>query len=174
VRYVIRGDNLAKEKVRLDQEFPTARYALVSSDEQVFGIYNNSKFAPTDDAVKTFQNQLTRGIESLLRYKENGSTLTLVSREKVLGVDYYVIDLTDTQQRKTRFYVSAKTFRVMMIDYEDNGVKYRRKYYDYNYAQGTLVPFRSVLWADNKVVEEVEIGTVTFGQKVDTSLFLAS
>ena len=50
-------------------------------------------------------------------------------------------------------------------------MKYRRKYYDYNYAQGTLVPYRTVLWADGKIVEETEIGTVTYGQKIDEALF---
>jgi hypothetical protein len=85
-----------------------------------------------------------------------------------------VVDVTDKQERKTRFYVSAKSFRVLMLTYEEAGVKYRRKFYDYNYAQGTLVPFRSVLWADDKQVEETEIGTITFGQKVDEGLFSAS
>ncbi len=61
-----------------------------------------------------------------------------------------------------------------MLTYEDSGVKYRRKFYDYNYAQGTLVPYRSVLWADEKKVEETEIGTITFGQKVDEGLFKTS
>ena len=60
-----------------------------------------------------------------------------------------------------------------MLSYDDEGVKYRRKFYDYNYAQGTLVPFRSVLWAGDKIVEEIEIGTVTYGQKVDEELFKA-
>ena len=86
-------------------------------------------------------------------------------------MEYYLLDVTDKQSRKTRFYISAKTFRVMMLDYEDSGVKYRRKYYDYNYAQGTLVPYRTVLWADGKIVEETEIGTVTYGQKIDEALF---
>lgn len=173
-RSIIRGDSLAKEKIRLDQEFPTARYALVFNDEKIFGIFNNTVFSPTDVAVKTFENQIAHGLEALLRYKENGSTLAMASREKILGVDYYVVDVTDKEQRKTRFYVSAKTFRVMMLSYEDGGVKYRRRFYDYNYAQGTLVPFRSVLWADDKIVEETEVGTVTFGQKVDPALFSAS
>ena len=31
-RFIIRGDTLDKEKIRLDQEFPSARYALVQSD----------------------------------------------------------------------------------------------------------------------------------------------
>jgi len=62
----------------------------------------------------------------------------------------------------------------MMLTYEDAGVKFRRKFYDFNYAQGTLVPYRTVLWANDKIVEETELGTITFGQKVDEGLFKVS
>jgi hypothetical protein len=172
-RYIIRAETLDKEKVRLDQEFPSARYSLVLNDEKIFGIYNNTVFSPREDASKTFENQIVHGLEALLRYKENGSTIALAEREKVLGVDYYVLDVTDKQGRKTRFYISAKSFRVMMLTYEEGGVKYRRRFYDYNYAQGTLVPYRTVLWADDKKVEETLVGTITFGQKVDEDLFKA-
>ena len=61
----------------------------------------------------------------------------------------------------------------MMLDYDQDGVKYRRRFYDYNYAQGTLVPFRTVLWAGDKLVEETEVGTITFGQKIDETMFSA-
>jgi len=173
-RYVIRGETLGKEKIRLDRELPTAKFSLVRSDENVFGVYNNTVFPPRDDARQVFENQIFHGLEALLRYKADGSTVALVSNEKVFGVEYYVVDLTDKQDRKTRYYVSAKTYRVMMLTYEEAGVKYRRRFYDYNYAQNTLVPFRSVLWADDKIVEETEIGTITFGQKIDESLFRSS
>ena len=36
-----------------------------------------------------------------------------------------------------------------------------------------VVPYRTVLWADDKIVEETNVGTVTFGQKVDEELFKA-
>lgn len=170
-RYVIRGEDLSKEKIRLDQDFPTARYALIYSGDKIFGVYNNTVFAPREDASRSFGDQINHGLEALLRYKENGSTLELAPREKVMGVDYHVLDVTDKQSRKTRFYISAKTYRVMMLTYEEAGVKYKRRFYDYNYAQGTLVPFRSVLWADDKQVEESEVGTITFGQKVDDGMF---
>lgn len=172
-RYIIRAETLDKERVRLDQEFPSARYSLVLNDEKIFGIYNNTVFEPRTDASKTFENQIVHGLEALLRYKENGSTLEFINREKIMGVDYYVLETTDKQGRKTRFYVSVKTFRVMMLDYESEGVQYRRRFYDYNYAQGTLVPYRTVLWADDKIVEETNVGTITFGQKVDEELFKA-
>ena len=88
-----------------------------------------------------------------------------------MGVDFYLLDVTDKQNRKTRFYVSSKSFRVMMLEYEEGGVKYKRKFYDYNYAQGTLVPYRSVLWANDKQIEETDIGTITFGQKIEEAMF---
>jgi hypothetical protein len=146
----------------------------VHNGDKTFGIYNNSVFVPRADAAKTFENRIYHGLDALLRYKENGSTVDLAGRDKILGVDFYFLDLTDKQGRKTRFYVSSKTYRVMMIDYEEDGVKYRRKFYDYNYAQGTLVPYRSTLTADDKLVEESQVLTVTYGQKVDDSLFAES
>jgi hypothetical protein len=62
----------------------------------------------------------------------------------------------------------------MILEYEQEGVKYRRKFYDYNYSQGTLVPYRTVLWANDKQIEESEILTITFGQRVEEDMFRAS
>lgn len=172
-RFIIRGEKLGSEKIRLDQEFPGARYSLIFNDSKVFGIFNNNIFTPRADTVRTFENQIVRGLEALLRYKENESAIVLATKEKYMGVDYHVIDVTDKESRKTRFYISAKSFRVMMLTYDDGGVNYKRKFYDYNLAQGTLVPFRTVLWANDKQVEETDVGTITFGQKVDEGLFSA-
>lgn len=172
-RFIIRGETIGKEKIRLDQEFPGARYSLIFADSKIFGVFNNNVFTPREDTVRTFENQIVRGIEALLRYKENESALSLGTKEKIMGVDYHIVDVTDKESRKTRFYISARSFRVMMLTYEDNGVNYKRKFYDYNLAQGTLVPYRTVLWAGDKQVEETDVGTITFGQKVDEGLFSA-
>lgn len=173
-RWIIRGEKLENEKNRLEQEFPNAKYGLIYDGKKYFGIFNNTVFTPREDALKAFQNQIWHGLDALLRYKENESKLELAGREKIQNVDFYLLDVTDKQNKKTRFYVSAKSFRVMMLDYEDEGTKYRRKFYDYNYAQGTLVPYRSVLWANNKEVQIIEVGTVTYGQKVDEAIFQES
>lgn len=172
-RTVIRGENTDKDKVRFDQDRPNARYALVSVDGRTFGVYNNTIFTPSDDAVANFLNSIYHGVEAMLRYKENGSKVDLAGREKEMGVEYYLIDVTDTKERKTRFYVSVKTFRVMKLTYSLGGVEYTRKFYNQNYTQGTLVAYRSVLTAGDRVVEETDISSVTFGQKVDEDLFRA-
>ena len=85
-----------------------------------------------------------------------------------------MLDVTDKQNRKTRFFVSAKSWRVMMLSYEEGGISYKRKFYDQKYAQGTLIPYRSVLTANDKVIEENDVLSVTYGQKVDEDLFKAS
>ncbi|HEX6279623.1 MAG TPA: hypothetical protein VFZ49_06345 [Pyrinomonadaceae bacterium] len=170
-KWIIRGTSLDKEKLRIDHEFPTVNYSLILNEDKTFGIHKGTQFTPTDSASKAFQNQIYRGLDGLLRYKENGSTLSLAGKEKVMGVEYHLIDVTDKAGRKTRYFVSAKTFRIMMLEYEDEARKYKRKFYDYNYAQGTLVPYRTVLYEGDKIVEETDVGTVTFGQRVDESLF---
>lgn len=173
-RWIIRGENSSKERTRLDQEFANAKYSMVYNDGKIFGIFNDSVFTPRDDVVRSYQNQIFYGLDMMLRYKENESKIELAGKEKVSGVDFHLMDVTEKSGRKARFYVSAKTFRIMIMDYEDEGVKYRRRYYDHNLAQGTLVPFSTVLYAGDSIVEETDIGTITFGQKVEESMFSES
>ncbi len=173
-KWVIRGGSLEKEKLRVDHEFPSVRYSLILNEDKTFGVYDGNPFTPTESTSKAFQNQIFRGLDGLLRYKENGSTIALAGKDKLMAVEYNLIDVTDKAGRKTRYFVSARTYRVMMLEYEEDGKKFRRKFYDYNYAQGTLVPYRTVLFEGDKVIEETDVGTVTFGQKVDETLFPAS
>jgi hypothetical protein len=172
-RFILRADNLEKERIRFDQEFPNAKYALIFNNNKIFGLYNDAVFAPREDASKAFENQIWHGLEALLRYKENESKIELAGNEKISGVDFYRLDVTDKQNRKTRFFISTKQLRVMMLEYAEGDTKYRRKFYDYNYAQSTLVPYRSVLWANDKQIEETQIQTVSFGQKIEEDAFQA-
>ncbi|MBX3283040.1 MAG: hypothetical protein KF756_11245 [Acidobacteria bacterium] len=168
---IIRASDLYAEKIRMDRSFADARYSLIWADGKTTGVYNTTFFTPDDAVVKGFEDGIFRGLEGLLRYKENGSTLELAGREKDLGVEFFLIDVTDKSSRKTRYYVSVKSFQVKMLTYEHNGVKYKRKFYDYNYVQGTLVPSHSVLYADGKMVEDTQIKSISFGQQVNSDLF---
>jgi hypothetical protein len=170
---ILRGETLEKERIRLDQEFPSSRFALIYSDNKIVGLFNDSVFTPREEASKAFSNQIWRGLEGLLRYQENGSKLVVNGREKFMGVEYFVLELTDKENRITRFYVSTKSFRVMWLEYTEDNIKYTRKFYDYRYAQGTLVPYRNVLLANGKQIEETTILTVTYGQRVEENIFQA-
>jgi hypothetical protein len=180
VRYEMRfvhGDKSEKDKVRFDSKTPQSEYSLVYGEGRIFGIINGSVFTPRADASADFIAQQAHSIDALLRYKENESKVTAAGKEKQQGIDVYVIDLTDKANRKTRYFISARTFRVLWLDYEETppgasaAVKYTRRFYDYRLAQGTLVPYRTVLLEDGKQTLETRILTITYGVKMEDSLF---
>jgi hypothetical protein len=175
-RRFVRGENSEKDKVRLDQKMPTIEYSLIYGDGHLWGIINGAAFTPREDTANTFLSQQRHSVDTLLRYKENGSTLTLVGREKQKGLDLYVLNLVDKDKATTRYYISAKTLFVLWLEYEEPGgaagtVKYVRRFLDHRRAQGTLVPYKTVLLEDGKQSQETRISTVTYGIKLDDSLF---
>ena len=154
-RRFIRGENLEKDKIRLDQKLPTMEYSLIFDDGKLWGLINGASFTPRQDATADFISQHHHSIDSLLRYKECGSTISLVGREQQKGLDLYVIDLADKEQRKTRYYISARSLRVLWLDYDEGTpgaipVKYTKKFLDYRVVQQTLVPYRIVLTANGR------------------------
>lgn len=171
IKRAVRGESLDKEKIRIDQEISGSRYSLIYNGGNLFGLFNETVFTPKDEAVNSFNSQHWHGLEALLRYKENGATLNLKGREKYMNVEYFVLDVTDKQNRETRFFISTKTLRVMALEYTMDAVKYSRRFYDYRYAQGTLVPYRTTLAAGDKQIEESTVSTVTYGQKIEDEIF---
>jgi hypothetical protein len=176
-RRFVRGESFDKDKIRLDQKNPTIEYSLIYGGGRLWGIINGAPFTPRQDAATTFLSQHRHSIDALLRYKENGSTLTLLGKDKQKGLDLYVLDVVAKDNQKTRYYISAKSLHVLWLEYEEPStfgvapVKYVRKFFDYRYAQSTLVPYRTVLLENGKQTQETRILTVTYGIKLDDSLF---
>jgi hypothetical protein len=175
-RRFVRGENLEKDKIRLDQKLPTMEYSLIFGDGKLWGIINGAAFTPRQDATESFISQHRHSIDSLLRYKECGFTITLVGKEQQKGLDLYVIDLVDKEKRKTRYFISARTLRVLWLEYEEGPagsapVKYTRKFLDYRAVQQTLAPYRTVLLEDGRQSQETRVLTITYGVKVNDSIF---
>jgi hypothetical protein len=175
-RRFITGESADKDKIRLDQKMPTMEYSLIFGEGRLFGVINGAAFTPRQEAADAFLSQHRHSIESLLRYKENGATINLIGKDKQKGLDLYVLDLTDKDKRTTHYYISATTFRVLWLEYEEANsgaapLKYTKRFSDYRVAQSTLVPYRTVLMEDGKQTQETRILTVTFGVKVDDALF---
>lgn len=176
-RRFIRGDNMEKDKVRLDQKMPTLEYSLIYGSGKLWGIINGSAFTPRQDAADTFLAQHRHSLDNLLRYKENGSTLALVGKDKQKGLNLFVLDVIDKDKNSTRYYISSKTLHVLWLEYEERApggglaMKYSRKFMDYRYAQGTLVPYRTTLTEDGKIVQETRIMNVTYGVKIEDAIF---
>lgn len=173
----IHGEKIDKDKIRVDQKTAQQEYSLINTEGRVFGIINGSVFTPRAETAAEFLSQQIHSIDALLRYKENDSKVTSAGKDKQQGIDLYVLDLVDKANHKTRYFVSAKSYRVLWLEYEETPpdqttpVKYMKRFYDYRYAQGTLVPYRTVTLVDGKQVLETRILTVTYGVKMEDSLF---
>lgn len=175
-RRFVRGESSDKDRIRLDQKMPTIEYSLIYGDGRLWGIINGAAFTPRQDTATTFLSQQSHSIDNLLRYKENGATVNLVGREKQKGLDLYVVNLVDKDKKVTRYSISAKTLHILWLEYEEPGgsagpIKYVRRFFDHRYAQGTLVPYKTILLEDGKQMQETKILNVTFGIKLDDSLF---
>ncbi len=173
----VRGDKSEKDKVRIDNKTSQAEYSMIYGAGRIFGIINGSPFTPRAEASANFISQQAHSIDALLRYKENESKLSSAGKDKQRGIDVYVIDLVDTANRKTRYFISAKSLRVLWLQYEETPpgattpIKYTKRFYDYRIAQSTQVPYRTVLMEDGKQILETRILTVTYGVKMEDSLF---
>ena len=175
-RRFIRGENLDKDQIRLDQKLPTMEYSLIFGDGKLWGLINGASFTPRQDATASFISQHHHSIDSLLRYKECGSSLTLVGKEQQKGLDLFVVDLVDKEKRKTRYYISAKSLRVLWLEYEEGNpgctpIKYTRKFLDYRAVQQTLAPYRTVLLEDGRQSQETRVLTITYGSKISDAIF---
>jgi hypothetical protein len=172
-----RGDTPDKDKVRLDQRRPSLDYALVYNEGRVFGVVRGTSFTPRQEDVSVFLADSHHGIETLLRYKENGSTLTFAGKDKQKGIDLWILDLDDKEKRRTRFYISSATGRILWLEYTETPpggtapVKFRRTFHDYRIVQGTRVPYRTVLYMDDKQVEESNVLSVVYGVKLEDTVF---
>ena len=168
-----RGETYEKDKIRFDQRMSSLQYSLVLNDGRVTGILRGTPFTPKQEDVTSLMTDRLHGIDALLRYKESGATLKYNGKETQKGLDLWQLELTDKEKRSTRYYISAKTGRILWLEYEENSVKYRRTFHDYRIVQGTLVPYRSVLYAGDRQVEESQVLTVTYGVKTEDSVFAA-
>jgi hypothetical protein len=172
-----RGDTYEKDKIRLDQRLPTVEYSLIYGDGKVTGLLRGTPFTPKEADVTTIMSDRVHGLETLLRYKETGATIKFVGNESQKGLELWVLELTDKSGNTTRYYISSKSARILWLEYEEQTTagmpptKFRRTFHDYRIVQGTLVPYRTVLYEGDRKIEESQVLTVTYGVKTEDSVF---
>ena len=90
-----------------------------------------------------------------------------------------MLELTTPDGAKTTYWVSAKTYRILHVEYDLNlganlpPVKYRISYFytPLRVVQNTLVPGRRVMYQGGKFVQEITINQFNYGTKFDPEIF---
>jgi hypothetical protein len=164
---------------RTSGSVPTVKYIIGFNGASVWSAQNNQYVTPRPEADAAFRAQLTHEYMALLRYKEDGSKIELIGPETVVGVDTNVIELTNTNGEKTRFWLSVKTYRVLHSEYQlklgddQPATKYRVSYFytPNRVVQNTLVPSRRVMYQDGKFVQEITLTNIVYSAKLDPEVF---
>jgi hypothetical protein len=157
----------------------TLKYIIAFNGASVWSAQNDQYVVASPEAEAAFRAQLVHDFTTLLRYKEDGSKLELRDAETIVGVQTNVIDLTNPNGEKTRFWISAKTFRIVHLEYElkiaegQPATKYRISYFytPYRVIQNTLVPSRRVMTQDGKFVQEINLSNIIYSAKLDPEIF---
>jgi hypothetical protein len=155
------------------------RYVIAHNGATVWSAQNDQYTNPRPEAEGAFRAILSHEYTTLLRYKEDGSKLELQKPETVTGIQANVIDLTTPDGKKTRFWVSTKTYRILHSEYElklssdSPGIKYRISYYytPWKVVQNTVVPARRVMTQDGKFVQEINLTNIVYSAKLDPEIF---
>ena len=163
------------------QNTSSIKYVIGFNGASVWSAQNGQYVTPRAGADVAFRAQLSHEYMALLRYREDGSKLELASPETVVGVDTNVVDLTSPNGEKTRYWLSAKTYRVLHCEYEiklaegQPATKYRIDYYYTPFStavvQNTLVPVRREMKQDGKFVQEIKLSNITYSAKLDPEVF---
>jgi hypothetical protein len=157
---------------------PEVKYVIAFNGASVWSAQNGQYVNPRPEVEAAFRAQLTHDYTNLLRYKEDGSKIELVGPENVVGIDTNVVDLTMPDGQKTRYWLSAKTYRILHMEYDlkigegKSPMKFRVSYYPpYKVVQNTLVPGRRVMEQNGKVVQEINVNNCTYSAKIDPEVF---
>src|SRR5262245_2567777 len=154
------------------------KFTMTFNGASVWGAQNERYMSPAQESELSFRSQLVHDYTTLLRYKEYGSKLELIGPETVVGIDTQVLDLTLPTGEKTRFWISAKTYRILHLEYQiklPNGStpRIRVSYYPpYRVVQNTLVPARRVMEQDGKFVQEIMLNQIAYSAKLDPDIFV--
>jgi len=160
---------------------PQIKYVIGFNGASVWSAQNGQYVTPRAGADVAFRAQLTHEYMALLRYKEDGSKLEFIGPETVVGVDTNVLEMTNTEGDKTRYWLSTKTYRVLHCEYELKLVegqpptKYRIDYYytplSNAIVQNTLLPVRREMKQDGKFVQEIKLTNVQYSAKIEPEVF---
>ncbi|MGQ9897678.1 MAG: hypothetical protein ACUVR8_09015 [Acidobacteriota bacterium] len=185
LEYILRRETSDRNCVRIEVELPGSQDN--EPQQLVFGfngytswvVQNRQSITLTPEAQATFLASLKHDYFALLRYKEDGTTVTRVPGERIMGIDTIGLELTHRDGAKTKYFISSQTYHILHLEYEvqptpnDKPLRFRESFYDFRPVQNLLVPMRKELYENGKFKQRIEFRDVRFRlAKLDEDIFL--
>jgi len=163
---------------QIELRFPNAPTLVITYDgERVWGTENGAPIVLRLRTEAAFRAELKHNYETLLRYREYKAEVKYVGREKRSGIDVEVLDLTLPDGSTARYFISARTFRILHIEYDvavpraSKPIRFRDSFYDFRVVQTTLVPYRIERYEDGRLVQEIRFTEIAYGVQIEEAQF---
>lgn len=124
--------------------------------------------------VKEGRKQVNLG-GSLLNYKENGSTVELVGKEKLDGVDVYHLKLTEKNGDITNLFLSASNYYTLKSsgkrNVKGNEIEAEVLYSNFKQVEGLTFSYTMEVPSPMGGTMTMETNSIKLNPKVDESIF---
>jgi hypothetical protein len=124
--------------------------------------------------VKESRKQVNLG-GSLLGYKENGSTVELVGKEKLEGVDVYHLKMTEKNGDITNLFLSTANFYTLKSSGKRNvqgkEVDAEVNFSNFKQIEGLTFPFTMETASPMGGMMTIETETIKLNPKIDEAIF---
>lgn len=175
----IRKPKLPEDLVILELDLPDTKFTMGFDGEKTWAQNNGENTELSPELSTAFRSSYAHSYEALLRYKEDGSKVTLVDTKKIASLEIDIIDLTMADGTKTRYEVSRRTGRVLYLEYdtipatpETKPIKYRLHFKDFKVVQNTIIiPYTTIVYENDVIVEERTVIEAAFGVQLEEKAF---
>ncbi len=175
---------IRKEKMKddlriVELELPGTKYVLGFDGKDTWNIHDGEIQKPSEGVAKGFHKAHLHSYEALLRYKENEAKLEYVANTKLGNLQMDVIDMILPDGVRTRYEVSRNSGRILYLNYEEKAEglaeasKYRLYFKDFHIIQNTLVPYITMVYQDDKLIEERKVVEAVFNVQLKDESFKA-
>ena len=124
--------------------------------------------------IKESRKQVYLG-GSLLNYKENGSTIELVGKEKLEGVDVYHLKLTEKGGDVTNLFVSAANYYVLKSagkrNIQGKEIDAEVNFSNFKQIEGLTFPYTMETASPMGGMMTIETDSIKLNPKIDESIF---
>ena len=124
--------------------------------------------------IKESRKQVYLG-GSLMNYKENGSTIELVGKEKLEGVDVYHLKLTEKVGDITNLFVSTSNYYVLKSagkrNIQGKEVDAEVNFSNFKQIEGLTFPYTMETASPMGGMMTIETDSIKLNPKVDESIF---
>ena len=124
--------------------------------------------------IKESRKQVYLG-GSLMNYKENGSTIELVGKEKLEGVDVYHLKLTEKAGDITNLFVSTSNYYVLKSagkrNIQGKDVDAEVNFSNFKQVEGLTFPYTMETASPMGGMMTIETDSIKLNPKIDESIF---